>query len=264
MSRNNNFGKLIISKCNDNYDTYHDLDLILVRGDRNRIDIDHQIDKLVVNGDNNKIKIGASGDIGEVKLRGNNNIIFARYLTSLNIEYDYGNRNKIFLNNRNEESEDQSSEGESEEYERDRYNYIRNNIDEYEDDNREEEEEEEEEEDDIVFANGLRLNLINGNRRENNYDSQYEGDDGHKKQLKIPTSKEILMDLIDISYKKGSKGITEENEKCVICCENFMENESLKMTQCFHLFHFQCIQKWVESKINIVELPECPICRRKL
>ena len=83
MSRSNYFGKLIISKCNDDYDTYHDLDLILVRGDRNKIDIDHQIDKLVVNGDNNKIKIGASGDIGEVKLRGNNNIIFSRYLTSL-------------------------------------------------------------------------------------------------------------------------------------------------------------------------------------
>ena len=271
MSRSNYFGKLIISKCNDDYDTYHDLDLILVRGDRNKIDIDHQIDKLVVNGDNNKIKIGASGDIGEVKLRGNNNIIFSRYLTSLNIEYDYGNRNKIFLNNRNEESEDQSSEGESEEYERDRYNYIRNNIDEYEDDNREEEEEEEEEEDDIVVVN--RLNLINEYRRENDYDNQYEEDDEdeddendyvHKKQLKFPTSKEILMDLIDISYKKVSKGITEGNEKCVICYENFMKNESLKMTQCFHLFHFQCIQKWVESKINEVELPECPICRRKL
>ena len=142
---------------------------------------------------------------------------------------------------------------------------IINNIDEYEDDNNEEEE------DDIVVAN--RLNLINGYRRENDYDSRYEEDDEeeddendyvHKKKLKFPTSKEILMDLIDISYKKVSKGITEGNEKCVICYENFMKNESLKMTQCFHLFHFQCIQKWVESKINEVELPECPICRRKL
>ena len=36
-----NFGKLIISRCNDDYETFHDLDLILVKGNGNIIDIDH-------------------------------------------------------------------------------------------------------------------------------------------------------------------------------------------------------------------------------
>ena len=103
MSRSNYFGKLIISKCNDDYDTYHDLDLILVRGDRNKIDIDHQIDKLVVNGDNNKIKIGASGDIGEVKLRGNNNIMEIENICTIEVTKDnLGKENGMSnLNNNN-------------------------------------------------------------------------------------------------------------------------------------------------------------------
>ena len=57
MSNKNNFGKLIISRSNGDYEAFHNLDLILVKGDRNIIDIEYQIDKLVVNGDNNIIKI---------------------------------------------------------------------------------------------------------------------------------------------------------------------------------------------------------------
>ena len=80
----------------------------------------------------------------------------------------------------------------------------------------------------------------------------------------MSTTKTISMDLIDISFKNISKEIKEGNEKCVICYENFIKNERVKMTKCFHIFHFKCIKKWAESKTELTKKPECPICRRKL
>lgn len=74
----------------------------------------------------------------------------------------------------------------------------------------------------------------------------------------------VLSDLIDISFKNVSKGVKEGNEKCVICFENFKENEQVKMTSCFHIFHFKCIKKWVENREELTEAPNCPICRKNL
>ena len=54
-----NFGKLIISKFDDDYKTFHKLNLILVKGNRNAININHNIGKIVINGHSNKVFIKA-------------------------------------------------------------------------------------------------------------------------------------------------------------------------------------------------------------
>ncbi len=74
----------------------------------------------------------------------------------------------------------------------------------------------------------------------------------------------ILNELVDVQFKNVSENVKEGNEKCVICYENFLKDENIKMTTCFHLFHFNCIKKWVQSKNRSIEPPDCPICRRKL
>ena len=68
-----------------------------------------------------------------------------------------------------------------------------------------------------------------------------------------------LNNLLDISF--NDKGINNNNDRCIICFENLKENEKIKMTKCFHLFHYLCIKKWIIIKS---ESPDCPICRRKL
>ena len=228
MNHYNNIGKLIISKYNDFYETFNDLDLILVKGNRNRIEIDHRIQKLVISGNNNKIIISNSGKVRNIKFRGNNNIIEANYSSSFHSAIDYGNGNDIFIRRRR----------------------FRPQYDSSDDDD---EFEEEEDEDDYRISNNrileeIRRLILNG-ALNNEIDSESDNNN---------------YNLIDITYKKDSKEAKEENEKCVICYENFIKDESLKMTNCFHTFHFKCIKKWIKSKINAREQPECPICRSEL
>ena len=240
MSHNNNLGKLIISKYNDFYETFHNLELILVRGNRNRIEIDHKIQKLVISGNNNKVIISNSGKVRQIKFRGNNNIIEANTSNSLNRATDYGNNNEIFIRRRRFTPEFDDS-----------YNDEDNDDDDDEDDN--EEDESDEEYNDRYHINNefleeVRRLIFNGGlNHENDLDSENNN-----------------YNLIDITYKKEPKEVKEEDEKCVICYENFKKEESLKMTNCFHTFHCKCIKKWIKSKLNIKETPDCPICRREL
>ena len=238
MSHNNNLGKLIISKYNDFYETFHNLELILVRGNRNRIEIDHKIQKLVISGNNNKVIISNSGKVRQIKFRGNNNIIEANTSNSLNRSTDYGNNNEIFIRRRRFTPEFDDS-------------YDEDNDDDDDDDN--EEDESDEEYNDRYHMNNefleeVRRLIFNGGL---NHENDLDSDNNN-------------YNLIDITYKKDSKEVKEEDEKCVICYENFKKEEALKMTNCFHTFHCKCIKKWIKSKLNIKEKPDCPICRREL
>ena len=48
---------------------------------------------------------------------------------------------------------------------------------------------------------------------------------------------------------------------CTICCENFIIGQSeVSITPCLHLFHHECIQKWLQEKIDN---PFCPNCNFK-
>ena len=240
MSHDNNIGKLIISKYNDFYETFHNLELILVRGNRNRIEIDHKIQKLVISGNNNKVIISNGGKVRQIKFRGNNNIIEANSSNSYNRAIDYGNNNDIFIRRRRFTPEFD-----------DTYNDEDNDDDDDDDDDNEEDEDDEEDNryhiNDQFLEEIRRLLMNEGFNHENDLDSDNNN-----------------YNLIDITYKKDPKEVKEEDEKCVICYENFKKEESLKMTNCFHTFHCKCIKKWIKSKLNIKEKPDCPICRREL
>ena len=64
-------------------------------------------------------------------------------------------------------------------------------------------------------------------------------------------------DFPEIFIKDPNK-LDEENKKCMICLENFCPNEQVTALPCIHLFHTQCIKKWMEKK------RECPICKLRL
>ena len=243
--------------------TYHKLKTILVNGNDNELNIRHNIHKLIINGNNNNIELYQSATINQIILKGNINKIISKY--SLNIS-DYGQGNQIIINKNEINIEEQDDEETSLEIQPQRYvlNWENESIE-----NENEEEEEKEDESDInngennnnyfqlLAINNINILIQNANIfinttkeiLQNNLNSKIDN---------------ILSNLIDISFtNKNINNNLNNNSKemCAICYENFSEGEQIKMTSCFHLFHFLCIKKWIQIKI---ESPDCPICRRKL
>ena len=66
--------------------------------------------------------------------------------------------------------------------------------------------------------------------------------------LKNDLKKEIFSERININ----------DCDSCTICCENFIAGQSeVSITPCLHVFHYDCIYKWIKEKINN---PCCPNC----
>ena len=263
MNHRTNLGKLIISKNNNKYITYHKLKIILVNGNDNELNIRHNIHKLIINGNNNNIEINQTAKINQIIIKGNINKILSKY--SLNIS-DYGKGNQIIIHKNEINIKEQDDEDNSLEIQPQRYvlNWENEIVDE------ENDEEEKEDESDI-----------NSGENNNNYFQLLEAINNiniliQNANIFINTTKEILQNnfnskienilsnLINISFTNkniNNNHNNNSNEKCAICYENFFEGEKIKMTSCFHLYHFLCIKKWIQIKI---ESPDCPICRRKI
>ena len=62
--------------------------------------------------------------------------------------------------------------------------------------------------------------------------------------------------------KFSSSKHKENQESCVICVEDFMPNTLVReVPQCKHIFHEDCLMKWVETKLAA---PDCPYCRTEI
>ena len=49
--------------------------------------------------------------------------------------------------------------------------------------------------------------------------------------------------------------LNEENKKCIICLEDFKDNDNAIFLPCFHVFHNNCIREWLRNK------DFCPLCK---
>lgn len=240
------FGKLIISKNNEAYATFHKLNIIKLNGNFNKLNVNHKIKKLSINGNNNNIFVSPSGKINQIILKGSSNQIICKSSQILNIS-DYGLNNKNFFEKKNNlKEDDDDSEIIDTLPQRFVLNWDNGEISSDDDDNTEENN------NNIIsdILNNINL-LIESNIVSTNLMRQYLFNNSNKEK--------IMQKLIDISFKENKNN--RDNEKCAICLQNFIENEYIKMTSCYHLFHFNCIEKWIEEKI---ESPDCPICRRKI
>jgi hypothetical protein len=70
-----------------------------------------------------------------------------------------------------------------------------------------------------------------------------------------------LLELKLILKKFGAIKGENKQSSCCICFEEFEETVSVRETPCKHLFHDNCILKWIKLKID---QPECPYCRSSL
>ena len=58
-----------------------------------------------------------------------------------------------------------------------------------------------------------------------------------------------------IPVKPFHKALFDDNLDCIICMEKFEEGEQVKQLNCGHIFHGDCIDKWLEKE------KKCPFCK---
>ena len=61
-----------------------------------------------------------------------------------------------------------------------------------------------------------------------------------------------------IPEKPFRKVLFDDNLNCIICMEDFEENEKVKQLDCGHIFHGECIDKWLEKQKT------CPFCKSEV
>ena len=49
-----------------------------------------------------------------------------------------------------------------------------------------------------------------------------------------------------------------ENNECIICLEPMIINDKVKILECGHMYHYDCINKWIKKKKEI----NCPLCSK--
>jgi hypothetical protein len=61
-----------------------------------------------------------------------------------------------------------------------------------------------------------------------------------------------------LPLKKYRKEKFKGNYQCIICMEEFIEKEKVKLLPCGHIFHINCIKQWLLKEKN------CPFCKSEI
>ena len=75
-----------------------------------------------------------------------------------------------------------------------------------------------------------------------------------------PEKPKIQLEKIKMNKSLNTKNDGEKNEapSCCICLAPMKINQDVTLLKCQHLYHFKCLDKWVEKK------EACPFCRGKI
>ena len=77
-------------------------------------------------------------------------------------------------------------------------------------------------------------------------------------EKKINPVDDSILNILPRSKIKKVNNLPQEKRSCVICIEEFKENELVITIPCYHIYHENCAKKWFQNE-NI-----CPICKFKL
>ena len=97
-------------------------------------------------------------------------------------------------------------------------------------------------EQEIINANNYTVENIQ------NYQVQFY--ENEEEQIKKSIKSFVKSNTKIISYKESING----QKECIICLEDFKQNENIRILQCMHYFHKKCIDNWLIKSINC---PEC-------
>ena len=65
-----------------------------------------------------------------------------------------------------------------------------------------------------------------------------------------------ILDQLPATKIEDINKLNEENKRCVICLEDFKNNDKSIYLPCFHLFHQKCLTNWINMEKRF-----CPLCR---
>ncbi|XXG67214.1 hypothetical protein AAC387_Pa06g0613 [Persea americana] len=71
-------------------------------------------------------------------------------------------------------------------------------------------------------------------------------------------SEELISYLQPFEYRRGLFSREDIDEKCVICCTEYEDEDMLIRLPCQHRYHSDCVAKWL--KLN----KACPICKEEV
>ena len=91
------------------------------------------------------------------------------------------------------------------------------------------------------------MNMING-----------IGGFGPMEDVKLVLSKDELDKIPTKLFKELDNELREKNPKCLVCQDEFGDNDNARILNCSHLFHTDCIDNWLMDHSH-----KCPCCRKE-
>ncbi|KAH0709633.1 hypothetical protein KY284_011060 [Solanum tuberosum] len=70
-------------------------------------------------------------------------------------------------------------------------------------------------------------------------------------------SREVIFARMNrIMYQSTGRSISDDNDTCSICLDDYSDGQVIGSADCQHTFHFDCISQWLMQKNS------CPLCKR--
>ena len=96
-------------------------------------------------------------------------------------------------------------------------------------------------------------------RRRNEIDFEndfYDSEDDYEREDNI---NDIINKLPERKLKiEDDYKFNEENKRCIICFDDFKNDDYVIYLPCFHFYHKKCIISWIKT------MPSCPFCKIKI
>ncbi|CAN0885825.1 E3 ubiquitin-protein ligase RHA2B [Linum grandiflorum] len=88
-------------------------------------------------------------------------------------------------------------------------------------------------------------------------------------QIKTPQIHHTLIRFIEEKYPAtlySSSSSEKKTEECAVCLSEFGEGERVRRLSCKHMFHKDCVDKWLTRRRTEGHLgfSSCPLCRSEL
>ena len=81
---------------------------------------------------------------------------------------------------------------------------------------------------------------------------------GQFEDVKLTLSEEELNKIPVSTYKNISQDLKEKNTNCTICRDEYRDNDEVRILQCEHVFHTDCVDNWLKNHSY-----KCPCCRKE-
>ncbi|KAI8341223.1 hypothetical protein BC941DRAFT_416195 [Chlamydoabsidia padenii] len=75
----------------------------------------------------------------------------------------------------------------------------------------------------------------------------------------VTTTQQVIDDTLPIlswSDETTKRSMLQDTERCLVCLDDFIPKQSVRVLKCRHVFHVECVDRWLVEAHN-----SCPICR---